>query len=296
MHRQKYRIIIPYLLPSAILYAIFVLYPYAQAMYGSLTVWNGYTANMKYVGLYNFQQMVADPLFWNALRHNAVFLVVLPVFTLSLAIFFAFMFTQVRGSGFVAKLTHVYRVAFFFPQVMSAVAIAVLWGFIFHPTIGIINSALRLIGVTGPAWIGDPATSLASVVIVAVWSGVGFYMVLFIAGMQSIPITYYEAARLDGAAGSRLFLSITWPLLWDHVRTALIFICIGAMDMFTLVQVLTAGGPNHSSDVLATYLYQSAFTNGAFGYATALGVALFIITMLISGLLFLVGRSERLEY
>lgn len=296
MQRQKYRVIIPFLLPSAILYAVFVLDPYISAMYTSLTIWHGYSVNKKFVGLYNFQQLLQDDNFWNALRHNLTFLVLLPLITLSIALFFAFLFTQVREGARFSKVTQIYRITYFFPQVMSAVAIAVLWSFVFHPTIGILNSALHIFGITGPTWLGNPSTSLISILIVAVWSGVGFYMVLFIAGMQSITTDYYEAARIDGAGGWSIFWNVTWPLLWDHTRTALIFISIGAMDMFTLVQVLTEGGPNRSSDVLATYLYEAAFKDGQFGYATAIGVSLFLITMVLAGVMFQLGRQERLEY
>jgi N-acetylglucosamine transport system permease protein len=296
MHRDKYRLIIPYLLPTSLLYAVFVLYPYVSAMYTSLTIWHGYSVNKQFVGLYNFEKMFQDDNFWNALRHNLTLLVLLPLLTLSISLFFAFLFTQVREGGRFYKLTQVYRITYFFPQVMSAVAIAVLWSFVFHPTIGILNSALHAVGLTGPTWLGDPSTSLLSVLIVAVWSGIGFYMVLFIAGMQSIAADYYEAARMDGANGWQIFWNVTWPLLWDHTRTALIFVSIGALDMFTLTQVLTEGGPNRSSDVLATYLYEVAFKNGEFGYSTALGVALFVITMIVSGIAFQLGRRDRLEY
>jgi N-acetylglucosamine transport system permease protein len=296
MHRDKYRLIIPYLLPTSLLYAVFVLYPYVSAMYTSLTIWHGYSVNKKFVGLYNFEKMFEDNNFWNALQHNLTLLVLLPLLTLSISLFFAFLFTQVREGGRFYKLTQVYRITYFFPQVMSAVAIAVLWSFVFHPTIGILNSALHAVGLTGPTWLGDPSTSLLSVLIVAVWSAIGFYMVLFIAGMQSIAADYYEAARMDGANGWQIFWNVTWPLLWDHTRTALIFVSIGALDMFTLTQVLTEGGPNRSSDVLATYLYEVAFKNGEFGYSTALGVALFVITMIVSGIAFQLGRRDRLEY
>ncbi|HUX88261.1 MAG TPA: sugar ABC transporter permease [Chloroflexota bacterium] len=296
MHRNKYQLIVPFLVPSAMIYSIFVIYPYISAMYTSLTIWHGYSPTKKFVGLYNFEQLLQDNHFWGALEHNLVFLIALPLITLSIALFFAFLFTQVRRSDRFYTLSQVYRVTYFFPQVMSAVAIAVLWSFVFHPTIGILNSVLHIFGISGPTWLGDPHTSLISVLIVSVWSAVGFYMILFIAGMQSIPGDYYEAARIDGADGWNIFWQVTWPLLWDHTRAALIFICISAMDMFTLTQVLTEGGPNNSSDVLATLLYRTAFQDSQFGYATAIGVALFVITMVISGILFQIGRRERLEY
>lgn len=123
MQRDKYRVIIPFLLPSALVYTVFVLYPYVSAMYTSLTIWHGYTVNKKFVGLYNFSVMLQDANFWNALRHNLMLLVGLPLFTLSIALFFAFLFTQVRERDPFYKVTQVYRIAYFFPQVMSASAV-----------------------------------------------------------------------------------------------------------------------------------------------------------------------------
>lgn len=291
MYRDKYRLIVPFLAPSVLLYVVFVLYPYLQAMYISLTRWRGLTRNMTFVGLDNFQRMLNDNLFWNALSHNAIYLITLPLITIAFGLFLAFLLTQgVRGAKF-------YRVTFFFPQVMSVVAIGVLWSFIYHPTMGVLTSILRLVGVENPpVWLGNPDTALAAVAVVVIWQSVGFYMVLFIAGMESIPETFYEAAIIDGATRWHLFWNITLPLLWDTVRTALVFLAIGAVDMFTITQTMTQGGPSRSTDVLATYLYERAFLQSEFGYATAIAVSMFLLVLTLSTILMRVTQRESLEY
>ena len=291
MYRDKYRLIVPFLIPSVTLYVVFVLYPYIRSMYISLTRWRGLTPSTDFIGLENFRRMLGDNLFWNALTNNVFYLLTLPIITIAMGLFMAFLLTQgVRGARF-------YRVTFFFPQVMSVVAIGVLWSFIYHPTMGVLTALLRLLGVANPpVWLDNPDTALGAVGAVVVWQSVGFYMVLFIAGMESIPNTYYEAATIDGATRWHLFWNITLPLLWETVRTALVFLAIGAVDMFAITQTMTQGGPSRATDVLATYLYERAFLQSEFGYATAIAVSMFLMVLLLSTLLLRLTRRESLEY
>ena len=291
MYRNKYRLIIPFLVPSLLLYVTFVLYPYLSSMYISLTQWRGLANPPVFIGLDNFRKMWNDGNFWNALGNNAFYAVVLPVFTLGFAIFFAFVLTQ--GARF-AKF---HRVSYFFPQVMSMVAIGVLWSFVYHPTIGFLNSLLRLIGIENPpVWLGNPDTVLSALAGVAIWQAIGFFMVLFIASMESIPSTFYEAAMIDGASKWHIFWNITVPLIWDTLQTALIFIMIEATSMFTITQTMTEGGPSRGSEVLSTYLYHEAFINSQFGYGTAIAVTLFVITLVISVVLTRLLRRDSLEF
>jgi N-acetylglucosamine transport system permease protein len=295
MYHHKYRLVVPFLTPAIVLYAVFVLWPYAQSFYIALTDWRGLSARRGFVGLQNFVNLVKDGNFWNALGHNAELLIALPIFTLSIALFFATLFTQV-GRGLPGA--SFFRVVFFFSYVMGAPIIGVLWSFIYHPNIGLVNAFLDALHLEGlrRTWLGDPATALWAVMAVVVWQSVGFYMVLFIAGMQSIPSTYYEAAVLDGASRPTMFLRITLPLLWDHVQVALVYIGIAALDFFTIVAVMTEGGPNRASDVVAHYLYTTAFQYGQFGYATAMGVTLLLLTLGLSIVTLRVTQRERIEY
>jgi N-acetylglucosamine transport system permease protein len=214
---------------------------------------------------------------------------------LAIALFFAFIFTQgVKGE-------RVFRSIFFFPQVLSGVMVGVVWNFVLHPTIGLLNGALRSVGLTAFAsfpWLGEAATVLPAILLVAVWQSVGFYLVLFISAMSGIPTDYYEAARLDGAEGWQLFRRITLPLITDTVRVGYIFLAISAMDMFGLVYTMTnaSGGPQRAADVLTLLLTRTAFTDSQFGYATAMALVLLVLVLGISGLSLLLSRREQFEY
>jgi N-acetylglucosamine transport system permease protein len=291
VYRNKYRLIIPFLIPSVGLYVWLVILPYIRAMYISLTRWRGLSKAPEFIGLENYQRMLQDAHFWNALGNNAVYIIILPVFTLGIALFFAFILTQ----G--VPLSKFYRVSYFFPQVMSIVAIGVLWSFVYHPTIGILSSLLSMIGIENPpVWLGNPGTVLYAISGVTVWQAVGFYMVLFIAAMESIPISYYEAAEIDGASRWHLFWNITLPLIWETMQTAVIFIMIFATNMFAITQTMTQGGPSRASEVLSTFLYQEAFLSSKFGYGTAVAVTLFLIVLFISVVLARLMRRESLEF
>lgn len=295
MNHGKYRLIIPFLAPALVLYAIFVLYPYASAVRNSFYLWRGVSSNKTYIGLDNYRRLWDDDNFRTALTHNAQLLIVLPLFTISLAMLFATLFVQ-GGKG--VKGADFYRVVYFFPQVMSVVIVGVLWQYIYHPNSGILNSGLRAVGLDSLAqpWLGSAKYALWAVAAVVIWQSVGFYMVLFVAGMQSIPGDYYEAARLDGASRFAQFKDITMPMMWENIRVAIIYIAIAALDLFTIVAVMTEGKPNRSSDVVARFMYEQAFTNSMFGYASAIGVVLLLLTFVLAMILMISSRRERLEY
>ncbi len=302
MYKHKYRVIIPFLAPAVILYLVFVIYPYARSMYNSLTSWKGVTTNQPFVGLYNYNRMIHDDLFWNALFHNLEYLLLLPLLTLALSLFLAFMISQrVRGAKF-------FRVTFFFPQVISIISIGVLFSYIYHPTIGIVTSLLNFLkaaplfqalGFEGiPVWLGDARTIRWAIGSVVLWQTAGFYMVLFLAAMEAIPDTFYEAAIIDGASRWNMFWKITLPLLWDTMQTALVFAGLAAFDLFAVTRVMVVSGSTtgRPADVLATYLYEQAFDVSRFGYATAIAVSLFVMVLLLSMFTMRVTRRESVEY
>jgi N-acetylglucosamine transport system permease protein len=296
MHHHKYRLVIPFVLPGLLLYCVFVLWPYTQALYVALTSWSGMTPDKAFIGLENFRRVADDQRFWNALKHNGILLLVLPLTILPLSLYFSSITTQkvrtLRGSGF-------YRFLFFAPEVMSVVVIGVLWSFVYHPSIGLLNAVLEGIGLGGltQPWLGSPDTALWAVLAVVVWSAVGFYMILFTAGIQGIPQDLYEAATIDGAGRWESFRNITFPLLREQLQVAYIFIGIGALDMFALVQVMAeGGGPGRSADVVARYMYDVAFKQSKFGYATAIGVVLLVLTLALSSITLWITRRERLEF
>ena len=307
MQHGKYRFIVGFLVAPLALYAVFVIWPFIQAIYYSFTDWTGLSPDFKMVGFSNYSRMLKDDIFWKSLQHSVILVLVLPLVTLGLALFFAFMLnvggrrrknaavSGVRGSGF-------YKIAYFFPQVLSIVIVALLFQFAYNPRSGMLNSALKGIGLDSiqPDWLGDPNLALICVMVVLVWSTVGFFVVLFSAGMASIPKDFYEAALLDGASRVTTFFKITVPLLWDTIQSGWVYMGILALgvEAFTAVQVMTVGpgGPDYSTSVLPLYVYQTAFRDGQAGYATTIGVGLLIVTMVFAAIVMRLGRRERLEF
>lgn len=302
MKHGKFPLIVTFLAPPLVLYGIFVLSPYAQAFQISTTDWGGYTVEFNYVGLDNFARLLQDERVWNAIKHNAILLLVLPLVTIGLGLFFAAMLNMggrkgragvvgVRGSS-------VYRLVYFFPQVLSVVIIAIIWREIYHPNSGLLNGFLRGIGLDGltATWLGDPRTAFWAVLAAMVWSNVGFYVVLFSAAMAAIPREIYEAVMLDGASRLVTLFKITIPLLWDTVQVAWIYLAIAALDGFILIQLMTDGGPNFSSDVIGLRMYNTAFGDLKYGYASAIGVVMFFMTLSVAVLALRAGRRDRIEY
>ncbi|MCX3062563.1 carbohydrate ABC transporter permease [Streptomyces beihaiensis] len=306
MQHGKYRFIVGFLVAPLVLYAVFVIWPFIQSIYYSFTDWTGLSPDFKMVGFANYTRMFHDDVFWKSLEHSVYFVVLLPLVTLSLALFFAFMLnvggrrrkgaavTGVRGAGF-------YKIAYFFPQVLSIAIVALLFRFAYNPNDGAFNGALKAVGITWqPEWLGDPKLALWAVMAVLVWSTVGFFVVLFSAGMASIPKDFYEAALLDGAGRATTFFKITLPLLWDTIQSGWVYMGIMALgaEAFATVQIMTVGpgGPAYSTTVLPLYVYQSAFRDANAAYATTIGVALLIVTLLFAAVVMRLGRRERLEY
>lgn len=296
MHHGKYRFLVSLLAVPLALYAIFVISPDLQAFSIALTDWQGLSPSYNFVGFDNFTALFQDPVFWTAVKHNVFLLISIPVIVITLALFFATMVNfggGVRGSRF-------YKVVYFFPSVLSIAIVAVLWQFIYEPRNGLLNGFLGAVGLDGlrQVWLGDRTVALGAIAAIAVWGGVGFYVVLFTAAMNSIPRELYEAAVLDGAGSWQSFWRLTLPLIWGTVQVALAYLVIGALDMFALVKILSVGpgGPDNSTQVISLYMYENAFTYGRFGYASAIGVTLFLLTLVLTLVVFRVSRRERVEY
>lgn len=284
------------LLPLAV-YLVFVISPFVQAVYFSMTDWSGFTADMTFVGLDNFARLLGDEKFLRAALNSALLAVVVPTVTIVLALAVATMVTVggattggvrgVRGAGF-------YRVVSFFPYCVPAIVIGLVWAQVYDPARGLLNGVLTGVGLDGMAdfpWLGDARTAMGASMFVIVWSFVGFYTVLFVAAIKGVPGEIYEAARLDGAGRLRTAVSVTVPLIRDNVRTAWIYLGIAAIDSFVYMQAMNpGGGPGYSTFVISQDLYQTAFTKGQFGYATAMGVVLALVTLLFAAAVFLVDR------
>jgi N-acetylglucosamine transport system permease protein len=288
-------------------YLLFVIYPFGKALYYSMTDWSGFTPTYNFIGLDNFTKLFHDDTFMHSLRNNVELAIVVPLVTIVLALAIATVVTVggptkgsirgIGGSGF-------YRVVSFFPYTVPAIVIGLIWAQVYDPSAGILNASLTKVGLSGFkdfAWLGDPSTAMPASMFVIIWSFVGFYTVLFVAAIKGIPAEIYEAARLDGAGRFRTAVSMTVPLVRDTVQTAYIYLGITALDAFVYMQALNPnGGPANTTRTMSQDLYNTAFRKGQFGYATAMGVVLAVVTLLFAVLVFALnhftgGRERRVS-
>lgn len=282
-------------------YLTFVVSPFVQAFYYSLTDWRGLSQTYNVIGFDNYVRLAQDPVFWAALRNNIIMMVVLPLVTISLSYALALIVTiggstrgGIRGLGGGSF----YRVISLFPYVIPAVVIGILFNFIYNPNGGLLNGVISLIpGLeTSKSWLGDPRTALIALMAAIVWNFVGFYMVLFIAAIKAVPSEMLEAARIDGAGRLRTALQVVAPQIRDNVSTALVYMGIMALDAFTYVAVMTPnGGTAHSTLTVSLYLYQTAFIDTQFGQASAMGVVMALVTMAMAVVVITVLRRKKGE-
>ncbi|MEZ0325348.1 MAG: carbohydrate ABC transporter permease [Fimbriimonas sp.] len=289
--RGRTAFILAFLSPAVLIYGAFVVLPLIQAFGLSMYRWRGVSAQKRYVGLGNFDKLIHDDVFWKALKNNLWLMVVagLAIMVLSLVIAHA-----MQGSGRIGRSL---RSVYLLPQMISLVVVAVLWQFLYHPTIGPVTSILKAVGLEqlSKQILGDPSAAMPAIAVSFVWFSVGFYIMLFAAGLQSLPKEVVEAAELDGSTGFHRFRSITWPMLWSIKRIAVIYIVINVMNVFALVYLMTKGGPDRATETMLTYLYQQAFDTYEVGYATALAVANFIVAMVLAGVVGLALRRDPQE-
>lgn len=307
MNHGKYPFILSFLAIPTAIYVWLVLLPFAQAFQISFTNWSGSSPEYDYIGFDNYVNLFRDEqLVLPALRHTGIILVVLPLVTIAMGLFFAFML-NVGGRSKQGKIEGVsgaqfFKIVYFFPQVLSVAIIGIIFKQVFAPSQsgGLITTMLSSIGLSPPTngFLADQRYVLTAVVAVLVWSAVGFYLVFFSSAMASIPRELYEAAIIDGASRVQTFFRVTLPLLWESVQTAWIYLCIIALDVFVLVYIMTPerGGPDGASEVVGGVIWKYAFTEGQQAFASALGVVLFFIALALAVIAMRVGRRERIEY
>jgi len=277
-----------FLAPAAAHLAVFSFAPILFALYLSVHRWSLGESAKPFVGLENFGRVLRDPLVWISLRNTVLFTVQVPI-TMAIALGLALL---LRRHSLISRIA---RTAFFLPYVSSVVAIALVWQWLYHADFGALNWALSALGLGPVDWLGNPRTALAAVMVVSIWTQVGYQMVVFLAGLQGIPDAYLDAARVDGANAWRRFWRVTFPLLKPVTLFVLVTGIIGSFQVFTTVYVLTDGGPLHATDVLAYRIYQSAWGLSQFGSASALSLLLFAILFWVTWTQFkLLGK--RVEY
>jgi N-acetylglucosamine transport system permease protein len=294
MHRRhKWRLIIPFVFPQLCAFVLLTIYPNLRAFYDALTSWGGFTPTRTFIGLRNFEWLIGDRNFWNALRHNFTFALALPFIVLTISLLIAAYLTRQKG-----RLTSAYRIVIFFPSVIGGVALYFLFAFVLSPNIGLVNNVLRAVGLGALArpWLADATLVIPVLIVLTAWASAGFYIILFMSGIAGIPRELEDAARVDGAGEFAVFRYVTLPLLWDIVKIATVNLVNGSFNIFGMVFIMTQGGPNRASDVYATYLYQQAFEFAKFGYATAMGVFMFFLTFVLILFSWRAMRREAVQF
>ena len=267
-------------LPAVILTLMFTIWPTVQALYLSFTNATSLGLNNKFVGLDNYIYMFHDKSFIQALTNTAKLMAVVPVITIFCSLVLAFVLNQCKLKEMV-----LYRTLFYFPNIVSLTVVGIIWSFVFHPNVGIVNKILGAVGLENlqRSWLGDSKTALWCIAFTLLWQAAGYYMVMHIAAMDGISPEIYESATLDGASAWRKLISITMPLMKDIIGITFVLALSGTINLsFVLSQVMTGGGPNGASSVLLQYMYTQGFVNGNFGYAMAITVFTLAISVALS--------------
>jgi raffinose/stachyose/melibiose transport system permease protein len=277
--------------PAAVLFGIFFVWPFVSGFWLSLHRWDGFSAPVFNSGG-NYLRLLRDPLFLKALGNNLIFVAAVLVLKNVLGLGLAMLLDRaVYARAFI-------RAAVFVPVTLSFVATGLLWSWIYNPVFGLLNAFLDLVGLSAlkVSWLGDADVALYSVITVDVWKWLGFHAVIYLAGLQTLPHELYDAAKMDGANALQRFIRITLPLMLPVIFINTILGLSGAfVRNFDIVYVLTQGGPNHATEVVMTLMMKAAFQDGAMGYASAMGYALFLIVGLFSVALLALMRRTRFE-
>jgi ABC-type sugar transport system permease subunit len=277
--------------PFVLLFLAFLAFPIVASLglsftsFGMRDLQNPIGAT--FVGLQNYADLLGDPKFWKSLFNTAYFVVLGVPITLVLGLLIAN--TLNRG---VTRFRTAFRVGYYLPVITSIVAIAVVWRFLLNPDVGLVNMLLGSLGIQGPAWLADPAFAMPSIIAMAVWRNLGFAMIVFLAGLQSIPAVLYEAASIDGAGRWQLFRHVSLPMLRPTILFMTVITTIGYLQLFEEPFVMTNGGPLDATLSVTMYMYQQGFTFFHQGYASAIAYVLFVIVAIVAFLQFKFLRSE----
>ncbi|GAB6926258.1 sugar ABC transporter permease [Paenibacillus sp. JCM 10914] len=284
--------LIPFILPGVLLYAVLFLYPTITALYYSFTNWDGLSPSYQYVGIDNYKLLKDDIIFGKSLMNNLKFMLFVVIVQTVVSLLLALQINKK------SKVNVMLRALYFVPTILSSVSVGFIWSFIYDPSTGALNQLLTMMGLESwtQNWIGNASLAIFSIAAVQAWAHIGQMVVLFVAGLQAIPPELIEAARLDGATKVGLFLRVTWPLLAPAAAIVVSYTTIQSFKAFDLVFTMTGGGPAYSTEIISTYIYNSAFMNYAFGKAATASVFFLILISIITFLQFKLLRTDRVSY
>lgn len=263
------------LLPNVLGFLLFLLLPVLATFAISFSDWN-LTDSFQWRGVDNYKELFEDKVFGQVFKNTFVFTLVSVPIGIALSLILAVFLNQKL------RFVRFYRAAFFIPVISSMVAVSVIWQWIYNPEYGLLNYALSCFGIDGPAWLTSPRWAMPAVIITSIWKSLGFNMLIFLAGLQSISDSYYEAADIDGAKWYSKFARITVPLLSPTTFFVTVMSFINSFQVFDTVYLMTQGGPARSTSVLVYYVFQNAFQYFRMGYASAMAYVLFFIVMIVT--------------
>ncbi|MBS4209251.1 sugar ABC transporter permease [Bacillus sp. FJAT-50079] len=282
------------LTPALILLILFMVVPTIEVFRMSLYQWGGFSKHQEFIGLENFRILWNDMNFFRSFQNSILLIVIVTIFTLVFALFFAAVLTREKIKG-----VNFFRVIFYISNILSIVVIAGIFSAIYDPETGLLNSILRLLHLENwqQLWLGNQDIVIYSVSFALIWQAIGYYMVMYMSSMASIPESFYEAASLEGAGKIKQFTDITLPLIWNNIRTTLTFFIISTINLsFLLVQTMTGGGPDGSTEVFLFYMYNQAYTNSTYGYGMAIGVVVFVFSFALAAIMNHITKRDVLEY
>lgn len=280
-----------YILPALLIVVCMVFLPIVLNLYNSFFRWNSFGTEKIFVGFEYYIRLFKDPVFYIALKNNALYAIISLIFQVGLGIIIA----AILEDKLIRRFQPFFRTVFFIPSVISIAVVGLLWQLLYNPEVGLVNGTLEAIGLSEwtHSWLGDSKTAIYAVVAVSQWQYTGYITMLFLIAMQKIPDEFYEAAMIDGASRIKSFFHITLPQIKEMILVGSVITVIGAFKVFDEVYVMTAGGPGRSTEVLGTMLYRSAFRNDEMGYASTIGTVIFVITLTLSLIQMKIGKTGK---
>lgn len=292
--KSQRRFIIACMTPAVVLVTIFMAIPTFNVFRMSLYKWGGLSNNKTFQGFRNFEILIKDQNFLQSIQNSILIITLVTITTLAIAVFFASILSRENFKG-----RDFFRVIFYIPNILSIVVISAIFGAIYDPQAGLLNSMLGFLKLDNlkQMWMGNPSIVIYSLIFALIWQAIGYYMVMYMASMANVSESLYESAALEGAGKIKQFFSITLPLVWTNIRTTLTFFIISTINMsFLFVKAMTNGGPDGASNVFLSYMYQEAYTNSSYGYGMAIGSVVFIFSFALAGILNLVTKREEVEF
>ncbi|MGP7819702.1 carbohydrate ABC transporter permease [Niallia sp. 01092] len=279
-----------FILPGLLIYSIFFIFPAISTLFYSFTDWDGVVESFRFVGVTNYVRMASDSIFKMSFINNLKFMLCVLILQFSLSLLFAIFLKKN------SKTNILLRAIYFFPTILSSVSISFIWLFMYDPNIGVLHALFQKIGLPGVNWLGNKEIAIYSIAIVQAWFHIGQMIVIFVAGLQTIPEELYEVAKLEGASRWQTFRKVTWPLIAPAAVIVCAYTTIQSFKAFDLIFAMTRGGPNYATEILSTYIYNTAFTNSQFGYASAISMIFMAVVGVITFSQIKLLRANRVDY